>query len=168
MDEDSTSASAWQRCAGFLMALGPGAAAAFYCAMSGFYMEKFHSRSFFITMLLCLVAPQPVMSLLQQSFDAFFDEQFSTKVTYAFRVITMQLILAGTVLVWILAPVQQWIVLCIGCSLGIVCAAIVSSSLQMVAAIGPTHIVNTKLGFQIGGCLPILVFFIAGFEPHSS
>merc|ERR1719440_244961 len=136
--------------------------------MSGFYMEKFHSRSFFITMLLCLVAPQPVMSLLQQSFDAFFDEQFSTKVTYAFRVITMQLILAGTLLVWILAPVQQWIVLCIGCSLGFVCAAIVSSSLQMVAAIGPTHIVNTKLGLQIGGCLPILVFFIADFKPHSS
>merc|ERR1719487_801656 len=50
-------------------------------------------------MLLCLVAPQPLLSLLQQSFDALFDEQFSTKVTYAFRVITMQLILAGTLLV---------------------------------------------------------------------
>lgn len=150
------------------MVLGPGAAASFYVAMSGFYIETFKSRSFFISMLLCLMVPQPVVSLLQQRFDSFYDSKFSTVVTYTFRVIAMQLILASMIIVWMFTPNMKSVVLVIGLGLGSICGALASSSMQMVAALESRDIIFAKLGLQFGGLLPIVAFSCAGFRPTAS
>jgi len=55
----------------------------------------------------------------------------------------------------------------IGCALGTVGSAIVSSSLQMVAVMGPKHIVSAKFGLQVGGILPIAAFTFTNFQPTS-
>lgn len=158
----------WKICASFLMALGAGSAGSFYTAMSGFYIEHFQDPSFFILMLLCFCTPFPVLPLLQQHFDSQFDEQYSTRVTYAFRVIVTQVILATVVLIWMYSPVTRWNVLGLGCLLGLLCSSIISSSLQMAAALDPVHIINATLGLQVGGILPIIVIIGTGFNPSSS
>jgi len=58
--------------------------------------------------------------------------------------------------------------LTVGGILGFTCFAVISSSLQMVAATDPRYIINTKLGLQTGGAIPLLVFWCAGFHPSSS
>lgn len=153
--------------AALLMSLGPGCAQASYAAMSGFYIRKFNS-SFFITMLLCLLAPQPIVSFLQQSFDAYFDRKYSTEVTYQFRVMMMQITLACGIIAWMFAPVSEWIVLMFGCLIGFLSSSIISSSMQLVAAIGPTYVIYVRLGLTLGGALPTLVFSCMSFHPSSS
>lgn len=154
-------------CASFLMALGAGSAGGFYVAMAGFYVEKFQDRSFVILMLLFFCIPFPVMGLLQHKFDAAFDEKFSTEVTYAFRVIALQLILACTILLWMYLPQTQTNVLGLGFLLGSICSSIISSCLQMTSAISPQYMTTAKMGLQIGGILPIVVFTGIGFNPSS-
>jgi len=166
--ESSHAISSMQRFAAFLMTLGPGAGAGFYTAMGAYYIEKFNSPSFFTAMLLCFVAPQPIVSFLQQTFDAFFDEQLSTRLTYFYRVILAQLVLAMICLVWMFAPEKEWIVLSIGVSLGLIVSSTVSSALQMVSAIEPRHIIMSKIGLQVGGVLPMILFSCTGFQPSSS
>mmetsp|Transcript_8465 Transcript_8465/g.16032 ORF Transcript_8465/g.16032 Transcript_8465/m.16032 type:complete len:428 (-) Transcript_8465:63-1346(-) len=156
-----------QGCAAFWMTVAQGSAEGFYTAMSGFYIAQFGSDSFFISMLLCLMAPKPIMSMLQQSFDAFFDKWFSTEVTYAFRVILMQLSLAAVMLAWIFSASTQAVVLVIGLLVGILGSSIISSSLQMASAMAPDLILNAKIGFSIGGMAPVLVIRWTGFGPES-
>jgi hypothetical protein len=163
-----SSSATQQRLAAFLMTLGPGAGVSFYVGMSGFYIERFGSRSFYITMLLCAAIPMPIVSFLQRRCDAWFDIKFSTEVMYSFRVFAMQLGLAGVVLVWMYSANVTWVVLSVGAVLGFISNAIVSSSLQMVASIDPEHIISAKMGLQVGGLVPIGVFTWHGFEPSSS
>lgn len=154
-------------CAAFLMALGPGTAGGFYTGMSGFYIQQFRDPSFFVTMLLCFGVTAPIVSLLQQRFDGHFDEAFSTRVTFSFRVISMQLILGTLVVMWMFCTTKMSVLL-IGCLLGFCVWTIMSSSLQMIAATEPTHIIYAHLGLQMGGLLPIIIFPLSGFNPSSS
>merc|ERR1719440_2545262 len=71
-------------------------------------------------MFLCFTALGPVVTMLQRSFDAFFDEKFSTAVAYAFRVIFAQVILAAVVFIWIFLPENRTCILGIGGFLGFV------------------------------------------------
>lgn len=150
------------------MALSPGAAGGFYAAMGGYYIENLKDRSFFPMMLLCYCTPAPIVSVLQQLFDKYFDEAYSTSVTYSFRIITMQLVLGGLVIAWIFSPVASFPVLALGFCIGLVFWTILSSSLQLVSATDPTHIVFVKLGMQLGGFLPTVVLICTGFNPSSS
>lgn len=168
MGADTFSSSVLQCSAAFFMALGPGTVGSFYTAMSGYYIDKFQDRTFFIAMMLCYCAPQPVVALLQQSFDSFFDEKFSTRVTYAFRVIAMQLTLAAIVSFWMYGPETRTGILVIGCLLGFTSGAVMSSSLQMVASMTPSYIVVARLGLHGGGLVPIFVFLWIGFESTAS
>jgi hypothetical protein len=56
----------------------------------------------------------------------------------------------------------------IGSVIGLIANAITSSSLQLVAAIGPEHIINAKMGLQVGGLMPICIFQWSDFKPWAS
>lgn len=160
--------STLQGCAAIWMTIGQGATEGFYFGMNGYYIKAFGNKAFFVSMLLCVMAPKPFMSVLQQIFDAYFDERLSTAVTYAFRVISMQLILAAIILTWMLAASSQSLVLLIGFLIGMLGSAQVSSSLQLVAAMAPENILNAKIGMQIGGLIPVIVMAATQFTPASS
>jgi hypothetical protein len=150
------------------MTLGPGAGLAFYSGMSGFYIERFGVPSFYVTMLLCMTLPMPMVAVIQCKYDAWFDVRFSTDMMYSFRVFGMQLGLAGVVLLWMFSTNHPYIVLLVGAMIGFISNGIVSSALQMVASIDPTQIVYAKMGLQVGGFVPVLVFLVHRFEPSSS
>mmetsp|Transcript_101355 Transcript_101355/g.194328 ORF Transcript_101355/g.194328 Transcript_101355/m.194328 type:complete len:431 (-) Transcript_101355:41-1333(-) len=168
MDVVPDSLRKWHRSSAFLMVLGPGLASALYVAMVGFYYLNFDSRLFFIGMLLSLYLPYLILPMLQHSLDTLFDDRFSTKTTYFFRIILMQLILGIVGLTWMQAPQSPRIVLFIGVALGTVAAAVLSSSFQMVTAMNPKLIIYAQVGEQIGGAIPILVFAVVGFDASSS
>lgn len=165
---DSSLNSSLQGCAAFWMTIGQGAAEGFYFATNGYYMQAFADKTFFLSMLLCLTGPKPIVSWLQQSFDAYFDERLSTEVTYVFRVIGMQIGLALLILLWMFTAVRPSCVLLIGFLLGMLGNAIVSSSLQMSAAMAPDKILTAKIGIQVGGLVTVVVTYATQFTPDSS
>lgn len=130
-------------------------------------MELFQSRAYFPAMLLCLFTPGPLIVLLQQQYDQYFDEQISTRVAYFIRVIAFQVLLGLVVVAWVLVPQEPGTVLLMGVLLGVISNVILSSSLQMVAASDPKHIATAKLGMQSGGVLPVILFKSTGFLPTS-
>mmetsp|Transcript_123178 Transcript_123178/g.230273 ORF Transcript_123178/g.230273 Transcript_123178/m.230273 type:complete len:447 (-) Transcript_123178:118-1458(-) len=156
-----------QGCASFWMTIGQGAAEGFYQGSNGFYILKFQRSSFFVSMLLCLMGPKPLVSWLQQICDPYFDKRLSTEVTYVFRVISMQLVLAGIMVIWMCAPESEAIVLLIGLLIGLLGSAVVSSSLQMSAAMNPGSILSAKIGMQCGGLVIVILMSATGFSPEA-
>jgi len=164
----SYSVSALQHWAAFVMTVGPGAAIGFYVAMVGFYIANFESRVFFIAMVFCAYVPGPLVALLQQFLDTYFDEKFSPAVTYLFRVVFLQLVLATVVLVWLLMPQTPVSVLVVGVVLGAFAQTVIISSSQMVAAMDPRDTSYAMIGNLVGGALPVAAFFLFDFGPASS
>jgi len=168
MDADKKSYSNLEPVAAFVMLVGPGSAVAFYSALVGFYAENFSSRIFFVFMMACLYVPAPIISLLQERFDAFFDRRFSTNITFFFRVVVMQIALVFLVFAWIFIPQTPSVVLIIGFMIGVIYGSVASSSIQMVAAMEPAYIVYAQIGQQLGAVSPIGVFLLFDFHPSAS
>lgn len=158
----------WQRLAAVIMVVPAGSAPAFYISMVGFYALNFKSSIFFIGMLFALFSPYPVLPLIQHKLDGFFDDHFSTKTTYFFRVVCVQLILASVVLTWILAPQSPWLVLLVGVTIGIFSSANISSCHQLCAAMAPQLPQFAMIGEQLGAVLPILTLTMLAFEADAS
>jgi hypothetical protein len=156
-----------QALAAFFMTLAPGIVGSYYGAMSGYYIRVFHQKTFYIHMLLCYCATQPLVSLVQRHFDSYFDERLSTPVTYSFRVIGMQVVLGASVVFWMYAPEAQPFVLALGVWIGIISAVIVSSSFQMVAAMEPGFMIYARLGMHFAGLVAPIVVTLLGFQPDS-
>lgn len=167
MTKDFDNNVVWQRCAGFLMVLGPGAAAAFYMSMVGFYFFNFKSPVFFIFMLFCLYLPYPLVPLVQQKFDKKFDDQSAARRMYFLRVIAMQFVLGLAVLGWTFLPQSPAYILVVGVLLGALNSVIVSSSFQMVSTLDPQLVVYAQLGQVVGGALPVAMFFFLNFDSDS-
>eukprot|EP00747_Dinoflagellata_sp_TGD_P071143 gnl/TRDRNA2_/TRDRNA2_156901_c0_seq2.p1 gnl/TRDRNA2_/TRDRNA2_156901_c0~~gnl/TRDRNA2_/TRDRNA2_156901_c0_seq2.p1 ORF type:complete len:478 (+),score=45.16 gnl/TRDRNA2_/TRDRNA2_156901_c0_seq2:108-1541(+) len=159
--------SSLQCCAALSMGLPPGCAIAFYCGLVGFYTENFHGGAFYSAMQACVTIPFLVILFLQHTFDAMFDEMFSTVLTYLFRCFAMQLVLACVILVYILVPQSPLVVLNFGVLIGSCSAVLTSSSTQMVAQMGPGKLVWLTIGSQVGAAVPALVFPLAHFEVSS-
>lgn len=157
-----------QRFACFLMMVSPGAAIAFYSAFIGFYVHHFGSRPFFAAMMVCLYAPCPLVCILQERFDEWFDAVYSANVTFFFRIVFMQLVLACLVLGWMFVHQTPAIVLSVGVCLGIIYSTVISSSTQMASTMDPVNVNYVLLGQQVGGLLPILAFFVVSFCPVES
>jgi len=163
--EDARTYRHW---AAFLMTLGPGSAMGFYVAMVGFYVANFESRAFFIAMALCAYLPGPLIVLLQEFLDSNLDKQYSLSVTYCFRVVLLQFVLAIATLIWLLAPQSPLSVLAAGVIIGTLAQGIFSSASQMVAAMDSGATSYCMLGVLIGGALPVAAFYVVGFGPSSS
>lgn len=157
-----------QGLAAFLMTLAACSAGSFYGSMSGFYIEKFQDKSFYIHMLLCFCAPQPLVSFIQKAVDGYFDERLSTRVTYGFRLIGMQVIVGLSVVLWMYAPETQFSILIIGVLLGFFQGVVVSSSSQMVAAMKPGFTIYARLGMHVSSLLTTFILVCSGFHPAAS
>eukprot|EP00747_Dinoflagellata_sp_TGD_P163243 gnl/TRDRNA2_/TRDRNA2_181709_c0_seq1.p1 gnl/TRDRNA2_/TRDRNA2_181709_c0~~gnl/TRDRNA2_/TRDRNA2_181709_c0_seq1.p1 ORF type:complete len:439 (-),score=65.13 gnl/TRDRNA2_/TRDRNA2_181709_c0_seq1:67-1383(-) len=158
----------WPHSAAFAVKIAPGAANGFYVALVGFYVGHFASPAFFCAMLFCLYLPAIFVSPLQRAFDSLYDEKFSTRTTYFFRVVFMQVIMGMIVILWMLVPQSPYVVLGMGMLLGASVACICSSADQFVAAMHPTLLAVSMFGNILGAALPVLMFFILGFSPSSS
>lgn len=160
--------AALQHWAAFVMTLGPGAAMGFYVATVGFYVANFESRVFFIAMAFCAYLPGPLVAFLQQLLDDKFDERYSPTVTYFFRVVLLQLVLAVAALVWILMPQTPASVLVAGLVIGTLSWTVIISSTQMVVAMDPVDTGYAMLGNLVGGAMPVAAFLFFSFSPESS
>lgn len=158
----------WRRFAAVLMVMPAGLAPALYISMVGFYAHNFQSSIYFIGMIFALYLPYPLLPLIQHHLDSFFDEPFSTKTTYYFRVVGVQLILAIVGLTWMLVPQSPRVVMGIGVTLGIFVSANISSCHQLCAAMDPQLPQFAMIGEQLGAVLPLIIFAYLGFGAESS
>lgn len=156
------------RYASLILALAPGCATGCYLAAGGYYIKLFNDRIFLNAMTFCIWAPQPLMSLLQHVFDDRIDDMLTTRVSYFFRVIMMQLTIAAIMIIWGFVTPVEWVIVLIGLAIGTVTGAIVSSSLQLTTAINPARLVNAKLGMQGGGAALSALFLAVNISPSSS
>eukprot|EP00747_Dinoflagellata_sp_TGD_P091618 gnl/TRDRNA2_/TRDRNA2_165126_c0_seq1.p1 gnl/TRDRNA2_/TRDRNA2_165126_c0~~gnl/TRDRNA2_/TRDRNA2_165126_c0_seq1.p1 ORF type:complete len:433 (+),score=20.44 gnl/TRDRNA2_/TRDRNA2_165126_c0_seq1:168-1466(+) len=157
-----------QQVAAFSMTLSPGCLYASYFALIGFYVHRFDSKSISIAMIFCLNVPGVLVSLLQTYLDAYFDEAFSTRATYVFRVVVMQLMLGVVAIIWMLVPPSPWFILGIGLLIGFVTACVKSSANQMVAAMDPRALAPAQLGLLLGAMISVGALFVLDFRPTSS
>lgn len=157
-----------RRSAAFVLMLGPGCAVAFFVALVGFYIYHFESPAFFVAMLFCAYLPYPIMTVLQEKLDSYFDERFSTRATYFVRVVMMQIILAGACLGWMFSPQSPYFVLFWGLVIGTIAGAINSSSMQLVTTLEPELSTYTRLGNQLGSVVPVVALFVLDFRPSAS
>eukprot|EP00747_Dinoflagellata_sp_TGD_P089262 gnl/TRDRNA2_/TRDRNA2_164257_c0_seq2.p1 gnl/TRDRNA2_/TRDRNA2_164257_c0~~gnl/TRDRNA2_/TRDRNA2_164257_c0_seq2.p1 ORF type:complete len:416 (-),score=26.03 gnl/TRDRNA2_/TRDRNA2_164257_c0_seq2:42-1289(-) len=154
--------------AAFAMTFGQGVMFAFYFALIAFYVERFKSPAFSLAMIVCVSLPGLLALVLQEYLDAYFDETYSTRTTYFFRVVLMQAALAIVSFIWLACPQSAWFVLMIGSLVGFLSACVNSSANQLVAAMDPTATPQTQLGHLVGAFVPAAVFFILDFHPSSS
>jgi len=145
-----------------------GSMIGFYTAMAGFYAHKFHSRSFFLLCQASMYLLFPSVGLLQYFFDANFDKYFRSQVTYLFRVAITPNIAVLIVLLWMFMPQKPVLVLVVGVFLGFLAASITSSSYQLCAAMRPETLPFCEFGNLSAAALPVIVFTLTSFGPHSS
>merc|ERR1740117_984151 len=91
-------------------------------------------------MMVCLYAPCPLVCILQERFDEWFDAVYSANVTFFFRIVFMQLVLACLVLGWMFVHQTPAIVLSVGVCLGIIYSTVISSSTQMASTMDPVNV----------------------------
>lgn len=151
----------------FLLGLAPGSACAFYLQLVGYYTLNFHTNAFYVLMVVALFCPYPIIGALQGALDERYDAMFSTKVTYIFRTLVVQLLLAVCIGLWIALPQTPVSVLVVGFLLGTLTAVISTSGLQMVAALDPRAMPFVQFGREAGGVLPIIVICAAHLVPES-
>jgi len=139
----------------------------FYLSMAGFYVANYQSRLFFLAMVFCIFLPGPVVWFLQQRFDADFDTRYGAKVTYFFRLVAVQVIIACISMFWVLTSQTPYMVLGIGVLIGFCSQAVLSSAMQFVATMHPSLTAYAASGFLAGGTIPVPIFFLVGFQPNS-
>jgi len=163
--EEQEDAQPLLRVAAFAMVVSPGACCGFYLSMVGFYVSHYQSRIFFLAMAFCMYLPGPFVFALQQFFDAKFDMVLTASVTYYFRIVFGQVILALVYLYWASTDATPNVVLGVGFIIGFFAQAAGSSSMQMAATIHPRLPLYAGWGNLCGNAMPVLVFFISGFGP---
>ena len=132
-----------QRFAVFAITFGPGSVVASYTCLFGWYQQQYHSGEILVWMRLALFAPFPFMKMLQQRYDAHYDETYGTEATYLFRLVIMQIVVALLVILWMLLPLrfsaseEVHPILIFGVLLGACCAPFIGSSIQVAVAIDP-------------------------------
>mmetsp|Transcript_83115 Transcript_83115/g.144402 ORF Transcript_83115/g.144402 Transcript_83115/m.144402 type:complete len:482 (-) Transcript_83115:77-1522(-) len=169
--EEQRAASFLEKCAVFTMTFGPGCAVATYTTLFGWYQHVFHSSQALVWMRIALFAPYPLIKMLQQRYDAYFDEMFTVRSTYLFRVVIMQLVVAMLMLVWMFLPVSIAdfaSIIAFGAVLGCCCSPVIGSTMQIAIAIDPILSVWTQLGNFFGMAVPVIVVYASGFSSSSS
>jgi len=171
-DAQQSAVSILQRFAVFAMTFGPGSAVATYTSLFGWYQEEYHTREIIVWMRLALFAPFPVMKLMQQRYDTYFDEMYSTESMYLFRIVVMQVVVSLMMIIWMLLPLSVSAtvhpVLIFGVLLGACCSPFIGSSIQIAVAIDPGLFVWAQLGNTLGSTVPVLAAFALRFSPSSS
>jgi len=160
-----------EKCAVFAMTFGPGCAVATYTTSFGWYQHEFHSREALVWMRMAVFTPFPLIKILQQRYDAYFDEVFTVRTAYLFRVVIMQLVVALLMLVWMFLPVsvaEFAPIIGFGVVLGASCAPFIGSSMQIAVALDPVLSVFTALGNMIGMSVPVIAVYASNFSPSSS
>jgi len=155
------------RVATFLMYVGPGAAIGFYLSMVGFYVAHFESRVFYLAMIFCIYLPAPLLWLLQQRFDAWFDATYTAQVAYAVRVMGMTVLLMCVTLCWAASAQTPYFVLAMGFAIGVCSQTIILSSGQLMGVMHPSLTTYIQLGFLAGCSTPVAVVLLSGFSPTS-
>eukprot|EP00747_Dinoflagellata_sp_TGD_P089261 gnl/TRDRNA2_/TRDRNA2_164257_c0_seq1.p1 gnl/TRDRNA2_/TRDRNA2_164257_c0~~gnl/TRDRNA2_/TRDRNA2_164257_c0_seq1.p1 ORF type:complete len:416 (-),score=19.75 gnl/TRDRNA2_/TRDRNA2_164257_c0_seq1:42-1289(-) len=154
--------------AAFTMTFGQGVLYNFYFALIAFYVQRFNSPVFSLAMIVCVSLSGLFAPVLQELLDAYFDDMYSTRSTYFFRVVVMQVALAIVSVIWLACPQSAWFVLMIGALVGFLSACVRSSAYQLVAAMDPTATPQAQVGHMIGALVPVAVFFVLDFRPSSS
>lgn len=154
--------------AALIINLGPGTALAFYQALNIYYNTYFHDPGQFVPRLLFLFAPFPIVIAVQFRYDAYFDSMYSTRVTYPWRILTMQLVLIAVTTIWMFTKATPNSIFVIGALIGTCVAITTSSSNQLVAALDPEKLIFSEMGKDLGGLLPIVVFAAFGFSPEEA
>merc|ERR1719421_1108089 len=86
------------------MTFGPGAAVATYTTTFGWYQNLYKSKELLVWMRIALFTPFPLVKIFQLRYDTYFDEVFSTRMAYLFRVVVLQLVVAFLMVVWMVLP----------------------------------------------------------------
>jgi hypothetical protein len=161
-----------ERLAVFTVTFGPGAAVATYTTLFGWYQHEYQSKELLVWMRIALFAPFPLMKMLQQRYDTYFDEMYSTRTAYLFRIVMMQLIVATLMGVWMLLPWNAFDdmipIVAFGVVLGACCAPFLGSSVQIAVAIDPVLLVWAQLGNTVGMTMPVLAEYVFAFSPGST
>lgn len=171
---ERTAPTILQRFALFSVAFGPGVAIATYTSLFGWYQQQYHTGEILIWMRLALFAPFPFIKMLQQRYDAHFDDMYSTESAYLFRLVAMQLVIALLMIIWMFLPLQLSAteaihpILIFGVVLGTCAAPSIGSSIQVAVAIDPVFTIWAQLGYSVGMTVPVLAMWILGFKPESS
>lgn len=173
-DAEQRAVSILQRLAVFAMTFGPGSAVATYTSLFGWYQQEYHNSEILVWMRLALFAPFPIVKMMQQRYDAYFDERYSTEATYLFRLVIMQVVVSILMIIWMLLPLQLSAsetvhpILIFAVLLGFCCSQFIGSSIQVAVAIDPILFVWAQLGNTIGMAVPVLAGFAFRFSPSSS
>jgi len=171
---ERTALSILQRFAVFSVAFGPGAATATYTSLFGWYQQQYHTSEILIWMRLALFAPFPIIKVLQQRYDAHFDEMYSTESTYLFRLVIMQVVISLLMIIWMFLPLQLSAseaihpILIFGVVLGTCVAPFIGSSIQVAVAMDPVFSIWAQLGYAVGMTVPVAAMWSFGFKPESS
>eukprot|EP00929_Paragymnodinium_shiwhaense_P038766 TRINITY_DN20449_c0_g1_i1.p1 TRINITY_DN20449_c0_g1~~TRINITY_DN20449_c0_g1_i1.p1 ORF type:complete len:445 (-),score=61.39 TRINITY_DN20449_c0_g1_i1:50-1384(-) len=158
----------WKRSAAFAMQVAPGSLVGFWGSSVGFYTHGFQCRSFFIGMMLVLWSPYPFVAALQEKYDIYFDEWFSTRNTYYFRTVALQGALAVIASSWLFLPQTPFHILTHGFLMGITASAILSSSMQLISAMDPVLVAYATMGEQAGKLTPVIAYSMSSFHPDAS
>lgn len=170
-EEEGRAASFLEICAVFTMTFGPGCAVATYTTLFGWYQRELHSSEALVWMRMALFAPFPVIKILQQRYDAYFDSKFTIRLAFFFRVVFMQLVVALLMIVWMVLPTTVAglaPIIGFGVILGACCAPFMGSSMQIAVGFAPVLSVFTQLGYIVGMSVPAIAVYVANFSSSSS
>jgi hypothetical protein len=150
--------------AAFIMFLAPGVATSFYVVMVGYYQNKFHTPVFFMAMLLAVYGPYPVVAFALANFDDYFDRHFPIRS----RIVFSQSLLLILTLIWMYKTPSMRSVVWLGILLGCAAALANASGHQLISLVDPKKLMHAEIGNQLGQALPLLVFYVASFEPTAT
>lgn len=158
-------------CLGALPSLGNS----FVCAAVGYVTEASGCTSSFFKVLLTLHAASVAAICVQDRYDGFFDEKYSTRWTYRFRVYTLGGLLLTLVACFGLVLAKRVLllwdfvaVLAVVAALGFSSGALTVSAAVLVGEIRVKNLLWVWLGVSVAGITCIVVKFAIGFESTSS
>merc|ERR1719440_2431752 len=117
---------------------------------------------------MALYLPYPIIMRLQEKYDEGFDSMFGPRQTYFFRVIAIQMMLACVYAGYALCGESPTGVLVCGVLIGCFTAAVHASTMQLISAWDPYLTSWASLGKDFAGAVPVVTYFLRGFEPSSA
>lgn len=172
-EAEKVAVSILQRFAVFAMTFGPGAAVATYTCLFGWYQQYYQNSEITVWMRLALFGPFLFVIVLQQCYDTYFDEVYSTEFMYLFRIVIMQAVVSVLMFIWILLPADTAAeefhpIVIFGMLLGACCAPFIGSSIQMAVAMDPALFTWAQLGNTVGMTVPVVASAAFKFSPAST
>mmetsp|Transcript_29503 Transcript_29503/g.48272 ORF Transcript_29503/g.48272 Transcript_29503/m.48272 type:complete len:442 (+) Transcript_29503:47-1372(+) len=150
--------------AAIISLMGVGGSAGYYLAAAGFFEHHFNTQTLFLLMLITLYIPYPVTMLCQEAMDSRLDMIFTTRNTYFFRVILVPVMLAGIFVAYAFCSKSVPGILVCGSGIGLLSAACMASTMQLMSAQAPHLTAWASLGRDLGGVFPVVTYWAFDFS----